>query len=194
MPERSVQVINFDGSESSLLAAALGWTAPWMDRAACKSGVDPDLFYPSVSDETSRAQAQAICNRCPVKGECAAYSTHFDEKYGVWAGEDKEAQRLKATNRHPRPCGTETAHRRHLRNGEEPCTPCRDAHEAFEAAKAGRSKSGRAPRCQKLTENEVKEIRYAAAAGHSARSLANLYDISSVQVHNIVKRRAWAHI
>lgn len=42
-----------------------------------------------------------------------------------------------------KPCGTEAAHRRHLRAGEEPCEPCRDAHAADMAERRRLSRGGR---------------------------------------------------
>jgi hypothetical protein len=37
-----------------------------------------------------------------------------------------------------RPCGTEPAYRRHLRNGETPCDACRAAHREHHAEKMAR--------------------------------------------------------
>ena len=46
----------------------------WRERAACRSGVDPDLFFPVAESGAARnAQvraAKAVCARCPVRSDC----------------------------------------------------------------------------------------------------------------------------
>ena len=46
----------------------------WRERAACRAGVDPDLFFPAAESGAARnAQvraAKAVCARCPVRAEC----------------------------------------------------------------------------------------------------------------------------
>ena len=43
----------------------------WRERAACRAGVDPDLFFPAAESGAARdAQvraAKAVCARCPVR-------------------------------------------------------------------------------------------------------------------------------
>jgi WhiB family redox-sensing transcriptional regulator len=52
----------------------------WQDRAAC--GADPESFFdPKRADE-----ALAVCGRCEVRAECAAYAEANDEQYGIWGG------------------------------------------------------------------------------------------------------------
>jgi hypothetical protein len=46
----------------------------------------------------------------------------------------------------------------------------------------------------KLTEKDVVEIRQAAAAGESQRSIAARYDITQPNVGYIVRRDTWAHV
>jgi hypothetical protein len=75
----------------------------WRERAACRSGVDPDLFFPVAESGAARnAQvraAKAVCARCPVRSEC------LDEAlvripYGIAGGlTERERQRLRRTQR-----------------------------------------------------------------------------------------------
>lgn len=58
----------------------------WMERAACASQGDPEVFF------TAPEIAKAICAGCPVVAECAIYGA--GESYGVWGG---EARKLKMT-------------------------------------------------------------------------------------------------
>lgn len=54
-------------------------------RAGCR-GEDPELFFPKPADDTRRAEAQAICARCPVTVPCMTEANARREKHGVWAG------------------------------------------------------------------------------------------------------------
>ena len=75
----------------------------WRERAACRGGVDPDLFFPAAESGAARdAQvraAKAVCARCPVRSEC------LDEAlvripYGIAGGlTERERQRLRRTHR-----------------------------------------------------------------------------------------------
>lgn len=62
----------------------------WRTRAACRTA-DMALFF-GADDETSErrlgreARAKAVCARCPVTTECAAYAKDHDIRWGVWAG------------------------------------------------------------------------------------------------------------
>ncbi|MDN5859342.1 MAG: WhiB family transcriptional regulator [Pseudonocardia sp.] len=46
----------------------------WRDRAACRGGVDPELFFPVEEDVAACADqvaaAKAVCGRCPVRRPC----------------------------------------------------------------------------------------------------------------------------
>ena len=48
----------------------------WRERAACRSGVDPDLFFPVAESGAARngqvRAAKAVCARCPVRSDCLA--------------------------------------------------------------------------------------------------------------------------
>lgn len=62
----------------------------WRTRAACRIA-DTALFF-GADDETPErrlgreARAKAVCTRCPVTAECAAYAKANDIRWGVWAG------------------------------------------------------------------------------------------------------------
>jgi WhiB family redox-sensing transcriptional regulator len=60
----------------------------WPAHAACR-GVA--LFYKNDldSDEQTRhrvTRAKAVCQRCPVRPQCAAHALTVAEPYGVWGG------------------------------------------------------------------------------------------------------------
>ncbi len=40
--------------------------SPWRDRAACSDNADEGIFL----DESRTAEAQAMCDACPVKWQC----------------------------------------------------------------------------------------------------------------------------
>jgi hypothetical protein len=73
----------------------------WRERAACRGGVDPDLFFPAAESGAARGAqvraAKAVCARCPVRSEC------LDEAlvripYGIAGGlTERERQRLRRT-------------------------------------------------------------------------------------------------
>lgn len=55
----------------------------WAERARCV-GTPIDLWYPKEG-ELVPAEASALCDCCPVRGECLEYSLAH-EAFGVWAG------------------------------------------------------------------------------------------------------------
>lgn len=54
----------------------------WQESAAC-SRIDPDLWWPTVENNTARI-AKFICSRCEVKVECLAAAGPDD--IGIWGG------------------------------------------------------------------------------------------------------------
>lgn len=56
----------------------------WMERAACAS-LDPELFFPEVGDDFV-ADAQRVCQSCPVRMECLVSAVVNKERYGIWGG------------------------------------------------------------------------------------------------------------
>lgn len=76
--------------------------APWMADAACASGVDPDIFFPS--DAKKIEPAQAVCRSCPVAAECLEYALRHRVDDGVWGGLDNlERRRLLRIARDEKP-------------------------------------------------------------------------------------------
>lgn len=55
----------------------------WMKEAACR-GADTNLWFPEKGHQAQYKQAVAVCNRCPVRIECAEYGA--TEQYGIWGG------------------------------------------------------------------------------------------------------------
>ena len=79
----------------------------WQEHGRCRD-IDPELFYPPLEYETPRqrsareAAAKAVCNGCPVRGECLAWALAADERLGVWGGlSERERQMLTAHRRRP---------------------------------------------------------------------------------------------
>lgn len=58
------------------------------DGAECENM--PEMFFPVGQDmdmlNVEISIAKSICNRCPVKNECANYAIMAEEPYGVWGG------------------------------------------------------------------------------------------------------------
>ena len=59
----------------------------WAAGALCAS-VDPELFFPPHDDPAT--ETRQICARCPVRGQCVAYSVIADEPFGIWGGFDRD--------------------------------------------------------------------------------------------------------
>lgn len=62
----------------------------WRLSAACRTA-DMALFFGADDEKPERrlgreARAKAVCARCPVTTECAAYAKAYDIRWGVWAG------------------------------------------------------------------------------------------------------------
>jgi WhiB family redox-sensing transcriptional regulator len=92
--------VNAMRSEARTISSAagrprLGSAAPrrdvaqWRTLAAC--GSDATLFYKSDLDSEEQTQhrvtkAKAVCKRCPVRPQCAAYALAVAEPYGIWGG------------------------------------------------------------------------------------------------------------
>lgn len=69
----------------------------WLDRAACREGVNPERFHFSGGNQLRKAppkatqaawdDAKKVCRFCPVLEECRRDS--LGEEYGVWGGLDE---------------------------------------------------------------------------------------------------------
>lgn len=67
----------------------------WRHHAACR-GADPELFFPVGTSGPALQQiteAQAVCRRCPVSGECLAWALETGQDAGVWGGMSEEERR-----------------------------------------------------------------------------------------------------
>ena len=110
--ERSgLEVVGQAGNASQLLALVrrhdgnMGSWAQVIRQARCTdSSLDADEWFP-VAAETRRAQQEAaaaiaICQACPVRRQCLAFSLRHWEvgRYGVWGG-TVEAERASLRRR-----------------------------------------------------------------------------------------------
>ena len=62
---------------------------PWVTRAACADpGVDPVVREVFTADAGSAwdQPAAAVCDRCPVLADCAAYAGSIRYLTGIWGG------------------------------------------------------------------------------------------------------------
>jgi WhiB family redox-sensing transcriptional regulator len=61
----------------------------WMRKAACAGHPNPDLFFPDKAGRPAVAQiaeAEKVCQNCPVTVECDAYRQATHSSFGVWGG------------------------------------------------------------------------------------------------------------
>jgi WhiB family redox-sensing transcriptional regulator len=70
----------------------------WARRAACL-GLPTDTFFPD--DPADADIARAVCQRCPVRDDCAAYALAIPALAGIWGGLT-EADRRRIRRRHGR--------------------------------------------------------------------------------------------
>jgi WhiB family transcriptional regulator, redox-sensing transcriptional regulator len=72
----------------------------WRFYAACRGRTT--LFYKTDQSEGPGhrpSRAKAICIRCPVRPQCAAYALAVAEPYGIWGGfTERERQLLLGTD------------------------------------------------------------------------------------------------
>lgn len=72
----------------------------WLHLAVCRDE-SPELFFPAGNSGPALAQiaeAKSVCNRCPVKSECLAWSLESNQDAGVWGGLSEDDRRaLKRT-------------------------------------------------------------------------------------------------
>lgn len=71
----------------------------WMTYAAC-ADVDPELFFPRRGDNTTVANAKAVCADCPVRVTCLEYALVNAEKFGIWGGKsERERRRMRGARK-----------------------------------------------------------------------------------------------
>lgn len=152
------------------------WSMPdsleWRSQGKCR-GMDPQLFYPQPNSKGIVPKAaQLACKNCPVVNQCYDWALR-NEIFGYWAGLDerqREGRRRaagiipKRWNYDPRilaPHGTDAAHQRHVRAGEEPCQACLAAHSMMKNPQGKRALWDKAkPTCQ--GERDVAAVQYQA--------------------------------
>jgi WhiB family redox-sensing transcriptional regulator len=70
----------------------------WQRLGLCRGRDSAQFFHPDGERGASRGRrenaAKAVCQRCPVRAECAAQALKTREPYGVWGG-FTEAERLR---------------------------------------------------------------------------------------------------
>ena len=62
----------------------------WREQARCRD-LDSALFFSPDGERGPRRRrreraAKAVCARCPVRDECAAFALANHEPYGIWGG------------------------------------------------------------------------------------------------------------
>jgi WhiB family redox-sensing transcriptional regulator len=63
----------------------------WQPVALCSGNHSHLFFPPSIQerkDERQRREvrAKAVCQVCPVEGDCRTYALQIREPYGIWGG------------------------------------------------------------------------------------------------------------
>lgn len=72
----------------------------WRARAACRDE-DPEIFFPTATEVTPHgwlevAEAQRVCDRCPVRRACLSSALESGEEFGIWGGlTEKERRALR---------------------------------------------------------------------------------------------------
>ena len=56
----------------------------WREQAGCIGVADPDVFFAAAPEMAP--PARAVCQQCPVLGECLAEALGRTELDGVWGG------------------------------------------------------------------------------------------------------------
>jgi hypothetical protein len=103
----------------------------WATEAVCQA-FEPSLFF--TESKTGVDRAKSVCGRCPVRVECLDMARRAEDgsRYGIYGGLTP-AERTELvgseprTGRLPAPCGTRSAHSRHVKKGEPIDDACRAA-------------------------------------------------------------------
>ena len=79
----------------------------WLGRAAC-AGMDGPLFFGPEDEarperEIREARAKAVCQLCPVRGQCLDYALGNSIRYGIWGGLNQEERARERRRRVRRP-------------------------------------------------------------------------------------------
>lgn len=79
-----------------MIALAYEADRSWMADALCHNA-DPEAWYPNSGMPS--AWVLAVCNRCPVREQCADYADTIHERHGVWGGLTVEQRNRRARAR-----------------------------------------------------------------------------------------------
>jgi hypothetical protein len=121
----------------------------WLDKAACKGTLKPEVFF----DPYSVRSALAVCRACEVMMFCRAEGDAVESlgsTFGVRGGETESVRiRRRAAEwkagkiRAPRPInhGTEGGYQTHRRRGEPACDACLKANSQASSLRASRQAS-----------------------------------------------------
>jgi hypothetical protein len=76
------------GSHQAWCAEDFTSVGDWAIKGLCTAG---DVEWPDDRDELAQIN---ICERCPVRVECAEYAIETDEPVGIWGGLTTRQRRL----------------------------------------------------------------------------------------------------
>jgi len=102
----------------------------WRYQAACRTGVDPELFFAHGRDGPALRRiflAKQICHGCPVARECLKWAEDNKIAEGVWGGKTPDERRGIAF---PATCWCQRCHGPFTRDADNPyariCPDCAD--------------------------------------------------------------------
>ncbi|NQV08202.1 WhiB family transcriptional regulator [bacterium] len=76
----------------------------WQMRGLCRGNHSYLFFPPSTVErkddrERREIKAKAICQVCPVQGDCLEFAVEIREPYGIWGGLTESERRQVITRR-----------------------------------------------------------------------------------------------
>ena len=77
--------------ERGLAAVNIEPRRGWRHEAACL-GLDPNLFFPEVGNNSGVARARQTCTPCPVQLECL--QAGLGRQHGIWGGTTDRDRRV----------------------------------------------------------------------------------------------------
>lgn len=105
---------------------------PWVERAECATGHDPDLWF---TPDSEAGFAKEVCKKCPVKADCLAWALTEPSMQGVLGGltesERRNLRRRSSRDTTRAACGTSAGRNRHRDLREPVCDQCRDAYNRY---------------------------------------------------------------
>lgn len=74
-----------------ILRSPTGVNTDWFADAVCAQ-TDPSLFFPEPGRgaQQNSASARLICRGCPVAAQCDQWATASGERFGIWAGAQRD--------------------------------------------------------------------------------------------------------